>query len=121
MQRGGDSAGGIKIETERLGQLQNGDAVIVSRSDQVRDLVRQLNLRLQNVETRNRSRLEPVLLIFQLAFQQQDGLFLNADERPVQNHLIKLRLRRGDHLIEGVAKSKVGAVALKKRPANLAQ
>ena len=76
---------------------------------------------MQHVETRHRSGLETILLIFELTLQQVNRFLLHADKRLVDDHLIKLRLHRGNELIEHVAKREVGAVALKKSAADRRQ
>src|SRR6202011_68656 len=111
----------IEIEPERFGQDQLRDAEIISRGDQLRDLIGKRDLGLEDVESRNGPGFETVLLILQLAFQQLDLLLLHADERFVEDNLIVLRLHRGDNLIDDVAEREVGAVALKEGATNRAK
>ncbi len=60
----------IEIEADGLGQLQLRDSIVVLRGDQLRNLIVESDFRLQDIEPRNRSRFEAVLLILQLALQQ---------------------------------------------------
>ena len=84
-------------------------------------MIRKRHLRLQDVETRDRAGLEPILLILQLALQQLDRFFLHPDQRAVQENLIELLLHRRDDLIDCIAKSIVAGVALKSGRTNIAR
>src|SRR5436190_1267807 len=110
LQRRAFRTSGIEIETQRFRELKLRDAVLVLGGDQNRVLVRERDLRLQNVEARNRARLKSVLLILQLALQEFDGLLLHADERAIEKNLIELLLGRRDRLVDNIAKSVVARV-----------
>src|SRR5215475_12418397 len=120
-QRGRDTAGGIEIQPECFGELQNRDPIIIPGRDQLWNLVIQLHLSLEDVETRYRAGLKTILLIFELTFEQADRFLLHNDQLAVQDDLVKLRFHRRDRLIDGVAKREVSRVALEERPAKRAE
>ena len=74
---------------------------------------------MQDVATRHSARLEPILLILQLALQQIDRFFLHTNETAVQDHLIKLLARGRDHLIDRIPKRVIAVVAGEVRRAYL--
>ena len=84
----------LEVETERLGQLQLRYAQVVLGSNQLRNLIVQLHVRLQHVEPWNCSRFKPVLLILQLSFQKVDVFLVHADEVTVDDDLVKLGFYR---------------------------
>src|SRR4029450_3525987 len=88
-------------------------------SNQLRNLVVQLYIRLQHVEPWNCSRFEPVLLVVQLSFQQTPIFLVHLDEFSLDHDLVELRFHSRDELVQSVAKREVGAVSLKKCAANL--
>src|SRR6188472_1775408 len=119
IQRRSVTASPLEIETKSFGELQLRYAQVVLGSNQLRNLIVQLHVRLQHVEPGHCSRFEPVLLIFQLGFQKPDVFLVHADEVAIDDDLVKLSFHDGDQLIQNVAKGEVRAVALKKRPTYL--
>ena len=109
----------LEIEAKSLGQLQLRYSQVVLGSNQLRNLIVQLHLRLQHVEPWNCSCFKPVLLVLQLSFQKMYVFLVHADELAIDDDLVKLRFYRRDELIQNVAKREVGAVALKKRAPDL--
>src|SRR5262249_9366752 len=93
----------------------------VSCRDKLRDLIVKLDLRLKNIEPRNRPGFETVLLIFELALKKIDGVLLHDDQLAVHDHLVELRLHRCNCLIDYVSKREVSRVPLEKRAANRAE
>ena len=102
----------IEIESNGARELQLRDAVVITRADQVRVLIRKRDLRLQHIETRDGAGFESVLLILQLALEQVNRFFLHADERAVEQDLIELLSHRRDHGIDRIPKTEISAVAL---------
>src|SRR5262249_17045724 len=96
LQRRAVTTSPFEIEAERLGQLQLRYAQVVLGSNQLRNLVVQLHVCLQHVETWECSRFKSVLLVFQLSFQKMHVLLVHADELAINNDLIELRFYGGD-------------------------
>src|SRR5204862_6039745 len=92
---------------------------VVLGSNQLRNLVVQLHIRLQHVGPWNCSRFEPVLLVLQLSFQKMHVLLVHTDELAINNDLVELRFHRSDQSIQDIAESEVGAVALKESAPDL--
>jgi hypothetical protein len=74
----------------------------------------QLHVRLQHVEPWNCSCFKAVLLVFQLSFQKVDVFLVHLHEVAIDDDLVKLGFHSGNQLIQNIAESEVGAVALKK-------
>src|SRR5205085_7564209 len=117
----GYTASRIEIEANRLCQLQYGYPISVSGLNQERNLIVKGDFGLKDVEPRHRSGVKPVLLVFKLALEQTNRLFLDRDQSPIDQNLVELRLYRGDHLIKNVSKGEVGTVPLEKCSTNRAQ
>src|SRR4029077_13022420 len=118
-QWGAFAASWLKVDTEGLGKLVLCYAQVVLGSNELRNLIAELHLRLQHVKPWNCSRFKPVLLVFQLSFQKVHVFLVHADELAVDDDLVELRFHRGDQLIQNIAESEVRAVALKKRAPDL--
>src|SRR4029077_2645306 len=67
----------LEIEAKSFGQLQLRYSQVVLGSDQLRNLIAELHLRLQHVEPWNCSCFEAVLLVFQLSFQKMYVLIVH--------------------------------------------
>src|SRR6188472_509179 len=119
IQRRSVTASPLEIETKSFGELQLRYAQVVLGSNQLRNLIVQLHVRLQHVKAWNCSRFEPVLLIFQLSFQKPNVFLVHANEVTIDDYLVKLSFHNGDQLIQNIAKGEVGAVPLKKSATDL--
>src|SRR5215831_7205278 len=113
------AASWLKVDTERLCQLQLRYSQVVLGSNQLRNLVVQLHVRLQNVEPWNCSCFEPVLLVLQLSFQKTHVFLVHFHKLAIDYDLVKLRFHRRDERVQNIAESEVCAVALKKSAPDL--
>ena len=96
----------LEIEAESFRQLQLRYAQVVLGSNQLRDLIVQLHVRLQHVEPWNCSRFKPVLLVFQLSFQKTHVFLVHLHQVAIDDDLVKLGFYCGDELIQDVAEEK---------------
>ena len=87
----------------------------------MRDLIVELDLRLENVEPRNGAGFKTILLILQLAFQKLNRFLLHHDQFAVHDHLVKLRFYIRNRLIDRISKREVGRIALEEGTANCAE
>ena len=110
---------GIEIEAEGFRELKLRDPIIILRADQERILVGKGDLRLEDVEPRDGTGLEPVLLILQLALEEVHRFFLHQDQLAIQQDLVKLLAHRGDDKVDRIAKRVIAAVPRKIGRANL--
>ena len=88
------------------------------RGDQIRNLIVECDFCLQYVEPRDRSGLEPILLVLQLALQEMYRLFLYTNQRLINYNLIELCFHYRDDLVKCIAEREVGAVSLKEGTTN---
>src|SRR6266700_1228091 len=86
----------LEIEAKSFGELQLRYAQVVLRSNQLRNLIVQLHVRLQHVEPWNCSCFKAVLLVLQLSFQKAHVLLVHLHEVAIDDDLVKLRFHRRD-------------------------
>ena len=96
---------GSKLSPSVFASWQLRNAIIVLCRDQDWNLVRERDLRLQDVETRYSSGIETILLILQLTLRAD---LTDSSCTPmrvvIQEHLIELDARRRDDLVDDIAK-----------------
>src|SRR5215468_7041827 len=109
----------LEIQAKSLGQLQLRYAQVVLGSNQLRNLIVQLYVRLQHVEPWDSSCFKPVLLVLQLCFQKTYVFLVHLHELAIDDDLVKLGFYGRDELIQDITESEVSAIALKKSAADL--
>src|SRR5262249_11463108 len=110
--------GRVVIQPDGFGELEQRNTIIVSSRNKRWLLIGQRNLRLQNVEARDGSRFEAILLVLQLLFKEMDGLLLYPDQRTVENNLVKLLAHRGNDAIDRVAECEDTGITREVGPAD---
>src|SRR6478752_1761922 len=113
------AASSLEVEAERFCQLQLRYSQVVLGSNELRNLIAELHLRLQHVEPRNCSCFKSVLLVLQLSSQKIYVFLVHLHEVAIDDDLVKLRLHRRDQLIQNIAEGEIGAVALKESAPDL--